>query len=204
VYTDRARSLYGTTQTHTVGSETILPNPEGLYPLLTPDWPLAIPGTLEEAAPWQWWDPASPLANYDLDGPGPGTLTAGQAAQASNPNFSGAKGRAYIDTIMGYGTPRIVCALQLGPCSLVGIDETSPAAIGVAISPNPSHGPITVESTNTDVWAYDLYDANGRMVRSLRVNSRSFKIERENLKDGLYYLQLHLPEGGLTRRIVLQ
>jgi acetyl esterase/lipase len=119
VWTDRARELYGSTQSHPGGGGTVVINSdvEGLFPLVTPNWPFLSPGTLEEAGPWQWWDPANPLANVDLDGPGPGTLTSGQAAQASNPNFSATKGRTYLDSIMGYVNPRIVCALALGPCA---------------------------------------------------------------------------------------
>lgn len=50
-YTDRARSLYGTDQVHGTNTVHINSNNEGLFPLVTPDWPAIIPGTLEEAGP---------------------------------------------------------------------------------------------------------------------------------------------------------
>lgn len=202
-YTDRARALYGTTHVHTGSTVTILPTPEGLFPFVTPDWPAAIPGTLEEASPWQWWDPANPLANVDLDGPGPGTVTTGQASQASNPNFSGAKGRAYIDTIMGYGVPRIVCVLQIGPCSLVGIDENGDPAGTLSIMPNPASTFFTVQAPTT-VIEYRLFDVNGREVRHERVNRSSFQVQREGLEPGAYVLRCTAADAIRTAQVMVE
>lgn len=202
-WTDRARALYGTDQTHSA-TVHINAGTEGLFPLVTPNWPVLMPGTLEEASPWQWWDPAGPLANIDLDGSGPGTLTTGQASQASNPNFSGTKGRAYIDTIMGYMNPRIVCALDLGPCSLVGIDEADPIAAGVAISPNPAQADVRITSAHGVIRMVEVYDANGRRVRAENVENTSFNLQRNGLKPGTWFVTLTFDQGTVTRKLVLQ
>src|SRR5690606_36115625 len=53
-FTDRARDLYGSTHTHGSTSVTINQDVEGLFPLVTPNWPDQVPGTNEEAGPWQW------------------------------------------------------------------------------------------------------------------------------------------------------
>lgn len=202
-WTDRARALYGTDQTHT-STVHINTGTEGLFPLVTPNWPVLSPGSLEEASPWQWWDPAGPLANIDLDGSGPGTLTTGQASQASNPNFSGTKGRTYIDTIMGYMNPRIVCALDLGPCSLVGIDEADPIAAGVAISPNPARADVRITSNMATIRMVELYDANGRRVRAENVENNAYLLQRNGLKPGTWFVTLTFDQGTVTRKLVLQ
>ncbi len=202
-FTDKARSLYNTNQVHSTNSVNINTNLEGLYPLVTPNWPALSPGTLEEASPWQWWDPAGPLANVDLDGPGPGTLTTGQASQASNPNFSGTKGRMYIDTIMGYMTPRIVCALQLGPCSLVGVDENSPLAVGVELYPNPAQGNVRITSANGTIRMVEVYDVNGRRVQAENVENTAFTLQRNGLKPGAYFVTLTFDQGTVTRKLML-
>ena len=119
VWTTRARSLYGTTQVHSGSTVNINTNVEGHFPFVTTDWPGLIPGTQEEASPWQWWDQNSPLAQTVV---APPDITANIASLASNPNSSPAKGRAVIDTIVGYMSPRIVCALELGPCGLLPQD----------------------------------------------------------------------------------
>ncbi|MCB0812927.1 MAG: hypothetical protein KDB87_07160, partial [Flavobacteriales bacterium] len=54
-WTDRARSLYGTTQTHAGGSVDINSNVEGLFPFVTMDWPGMMVAPFEEASPWQFW-----------------------------------------------------------------------------------------------------------------------------------------------------
>ncbi|MGV3638349.1 MAG: T9SS type A sorting domain-containing protein [Flavobacteriales bacterium] len=195
-FTDRARALYGSTQTHGSNSVTINTDVEGLFPMVRPQWPAPA---LEEASPWQWWDPASPIAQTEV---APG-ITAHVASLASNPNMSAEKGRAYIDTIQGYLNPRIVCALQLGPCSLVGIDENSAVAQGVDVFPNPATDRVTFTSTNSAILNYEVYDVNGRLVRTAQVNNSTAVMDREGLKAGAYSVQLRLKEGNVVRKLML-
>lgn len=66
---------------------------EGLFPFITQS---------NQSEPWEWWDVnCSNNAN--------GLLV--------NPDMSSAKGRAYIDTIIGYLNPRIINHFQQTPCS---------------------------------------------------------------------------------------
>jgi len=202
MYTDMARARYGSTQVHAGASVPINTNVEGLYPVVTTDWPGLAIAPYEEASPWQWWDQNSALAQTIVN-PGPPPITANQASLASNPNSSAAKGRAMIDTIMGYTNPRIVCALDLGPCSLVSIAESDPINVGVDLYPNPATTNITVTSTKADMLGYELYDINGRRLRAANVNSRRFTLERNGLAPGAYFLQLNFDQGSVTRKVVL-
>lgn len=201
-FTNRARALYNTNQAH--GSNTVHINgdAEGLFPLVTPNWPAINPATKEEAGPWQWWDPASALAQTVII-PGPPPITAGQASQASNPNMSPAKGRAYIDTIMGYMNPRIVCALQLGPCSLVGIGENDPVAKGVELYPNPAHDMVRISSALAVIRMAEVYDINGRRLHAENVENHTFTLQRNGLKPGAYFVTLTFDEGTVTRKLML-
>ena len=196
-YTDRARDLYGSTQTHGANSVQIRTDVEGLFPLIRPQWPAPAQ---EEASPWQWWDPTSPDALDIIPGL---NITCHQASLASNPDMSGAKGRAYIDTIMGYINPRIVCELQLGLCSLVSIDENSSVAQGVDLFPNPASDRVTISSTEAAIVSYEVYDVNGRLVRTASVNAKQAVIERQGLQAGAYSVQLRFAEGTVTRKLML-
>ncbi|MBX2982945.1 MAG: T9SS type A sorting domain-containing protein [Flavobacteriales bacterium] len=201
-YTDRARSLYDSDQVHSANTVHINSDVEGLYPLVTPDWPGMSVAPFEEAGPWQWWDPTSAIAQT-IVAPGPPPVTASQASQASNPNFSGTKGRTYIDTIMGYMNPRIVCALELGPCALVGIAESDPIAVGVDLFPNPAHDVVRISSANATIRMVDVYDINGRRVHSENVENKAFNLHRNGLKTGAYFVTLTFDQGTVTRKLML-
>ena len=226
-FTDRARAVYGTTQVHTGSTVVVNTDVEGLFPLVTPDWPAAIPGTQEEASPWQWWDPNSPIAQTIVVAP---NITATQASQASNPNFSATKGRAYIDTIVGYMAPRVVAALQLngdlvqvgdacddgdantvndvyvGNCECqgvpIGMNENS-LANGLRMAPNPVHDVLRVSSENGTILGYELFDATGRQVRTASVNAFQFTLDRAGLQPGAYFLHVRFADGSATRKVTM-
>lgn len=201
-YTTRARSLYDTDQAHTNSTVHINSGTEGLFPVVTKDWPAINPALSEEAGPWQWWDPNGPLAQAVVI-PGPPPITAGQASQASNYDFSPTKGRAYIDTIMGYMNPRLVCALELGPCVLVGIAESDPIAVGVDMYPNPAHDVVRISSANATIRMVDVYDINGRRVHAENVENKAFNLHRNGLKAGAYFVTLTFDQGTVTRKLML-
>lgn len=198
-FTVRARSLYGTTQVHGDVSVTINSNGEGLFPMVRP---MHAPPFSEEASPWQWWDPSSPIAQTVVL-EGPPAITAHVASLMSNPDMSPEKGRAYIDTIQGYLNPRIVCALQLGPCNLVGISEKDPIAAGVDLYPNPANDVVTISSSNAMITRYEVLDINGRLLRTSTVNRDRIEMQRDGLASGVYFVKLHFKEGTVTRKLVM-
>ncbi|MBK7946421.1 MAG: T9SS type A sorting domain-containing protein [Flavobacteriales bacterium] len=194
-FTARARSLYGTPVTHGANTAQIRSNVEGLFPMIRP---LIVQ---EEASPWQWWDPNSPIAQTVVSA-GPPPITAHQASLASNPDMSATKGRTYLDTVMGYLNPRIVCAVQLGPCSLVGIDEVDGGA-SVSVYPNPATENVNVVSEKGLVRRYRLLDINGRLVASGNPAAQRFVIERNGLNSGTYLVELELEQGRIVRKLML-
>ncbi|MBP6573289.1 MAG: T9SS type A sorting domain-containing protein [Flavobacteriales bacterium] len=129
-YTAAARALYGTTWSRFGDGGTpvnvTIADAEGLYPFVRD----LRPWKANEASPWQWWDEFSPLAQTIVSA-GPPPVTAHAASLLSNPDMSSGKGRTYLDTCIGYASPRIVCALQLGPCV-----QGTPDCLGVIDGPD--------------------------------------------------------------------
>ncbi|MBK6830710.1 MAG: T9SS type A sorting domain-containing protein [Flavobacteriales bacterium] len=197
-YTARARALYGTTQTHGTTNVLINTGAEGHFPFVRPDFPAPAQ---EEASPWQWWDPNSAIAQTVVSA-GPPPITAHIASLASNPDMSATKGRTYLDTIHGYLNPRIVCALQLGPCSFVGIDEEN-TAVTVDVFPNPATDNVTILSGQGIVRRYRVLDINGRQVAANTVNMHRFTIERNGLAAGTYFVELDMAAGTVVRKLLL-
>jgi Secretion system C-terminal sorting domain len=197
-FTIRARSLYGTTQTHGTTNVTITTNGEGLFPMVRPDFPAPAQ---EEASPWQWWDPNSALAQTVVSA-GPPPITAHIASLSSNPDMSATKGRTYIDTIQGYLNPRIVCALQLGLCSLVGIDEENTTET-VDVFPNPATDNVTILSGQGIVERFRVLDVHGRQVAASTVNMHRFTIERNGLAPGTYFVELDFGGRQVVRKLML-
>lgn len=197
-FTIRARALYNTTVTHG-STNVVIHDGEGLFPLVRPLW--SPPPLMEEASPWQWWATGPGTLADQPSGTPP--LTLGQLSQLSNPDMSATKGRTYLDTIHGYVNPRIVCALQLGPCSLVGIDEEN-TAVSVDVYPNPATDNVNVLSGQGIVRRYTLFDVNGRQVAANTVNSHRFIIERNALEAGTYFVSLDMENGlRVVRKVLL-
>jgi hypothetical protein len=200
-YTDRARALYGTSVSH--GSTTVNINTgvEGLFPVIRPFWP--APAS-EEASPWQWWDPNSPIAQTVVS-QGPPPITAHIASLASNPDMSPTKARAYIDTIMGYLNPRINLALDLGStCIVTGVQENGSLGTAVEVFPNPAQRDFTISSGAAAIRRYAIFDVDSRLVRTSTVNSDRVTIAREQLKAGIYFVELTFDEGVVTRKLILE
>lgn len=196
-FTDRARDLYGSTQTHGSVDVTINTGVEGLFPMVRPQWP--APAN-EEASPWQFWDPNHPLALAEVAA----GVTAHMASSLSNPDMSPTKARTYIDTIMGYLNPRIFAALELGTaCTFVGIEEPTALAAGVELFPNPATDNVTITSMNGRILRYEVLDINGRLLRTNTVNSDRTLLRRDGLASGAYFVKLHFAEGTVTRKLIM-
>ena len=225
-FTDRARDLYGTSLAHIGSTVAISTGVEGLFPFVTPDRPAEDPALHEETGPWTWWDPNSPLAQTEV---APG-VTAHQAALASNPDMGPERGRAYLDTIVGYMNPRIIAVLGLSEaiiaaglpcddgnaatfndlvteeCLCAGIPDAmdeETLASGLRLAPNPVRERLRVTSENGEIRAYDLFDATGRRVRTAGVNAFQFTLDRSGLEAGAYLLTVRFADGSVTRKVAL-
>ena len=154
----------------------------------SPNWPLLL----------------SPIAQTVVS-QGPPPITAHIASLASNPDMSPTKARAYIDTIMGYLNPRINLALDLGStCIVTGVQEASSLEAAVEVFPNPAQRDFTIASSAATIRRYAIYDVDSRLVRTNTVNSDRVTIAREQLKAGVYFVELTFDDGVVTRKLILE
>jgi len=154
---------------------------EGLYPFYRP-------GT--EDSPWNWWD----TTVWNIPHPQGGTFN--DAGMQTNPDMSATKAQTYLDTVVNYLSPRIVCALQLPGCVTSSVSELSTFA-ALQVYPNPAKAAI-----NIDVEGFDraqLISQTGRVVAS----TLQPKMSLANVENGVYLLRVWLNDGSVhVKRVV--
>jgi hypothetical protein len=208
VYTDRARATYGQTYEYIYPNQTtmtVASTPEGLFPFLLPITPL--PSVFfNESGPWDWWDFAT--LEVLVDATNAATGQDNDAAEidangiAGNPGMGPDKGLAYIDTIQGYANPRIMCVLELeGAVCSTGISENE-LDNSTSVYPNPATSNVQISNNEEAIRQIRVYDVSGRLVESVTVNAHNYVLERGNLKDGVYIMEVTFDENSISRKVV--
>ena len=174
-----------------------LENKEGLFPFVRPT---------PESAPWEWWD-----------------TTCVNHPSATNTDMSKTKALAYIDTVMGYLTPRIAVALGLDTTGgryvsevFTGVTVLPPVDIkeniinpsSVSIYPNPTNTSLTIHSKDPSdpILVIELYNATGQMVRrvfNVNITTR-YVLKRKGLPNGLYMIKVKTKEGLAMKKVVFE
>ncbi len=170
---------------------------EGLFPfirkVLVPNGGGAI---FPEASPWQWWDPTSVIATATAIG-----LNGQQIHDnglLTNPDMSAAKGKAYIDSIMGYLAPRLNAAI------IAGVQEVDVVNSNTFVYPNPANDFLVVKTRDairiTDV---EIYNITGSLVRTENgLNTFSHQMNGiDKLSSGLYLVKVTTDKGITTRKV---
>ncbi len=152
---------------------------EGLYPFLT---------TTVESAPWQWWDSSDPMNANGL---------------ATNPNMSKAKALLYIDTILGYMTPRLYESLTIDSLS-VNTANQSINNTQIRVFPNPSNGSFWV-SSSSNIESIEMYSMTGQVVQNVKnITTNVYELSNTNLNKGVYFIKVKTKSGLETKKITLQ
>lgn len=203
------------TDVYTMAANVLNDGYEGLFPFDRPftagDLDCGIPGVMlplvPEASPWDWWDQAQFIADWDAI---PGQTVPGVVANCnqltSNPDMSATKGRAYIDSVMGYLAPRMVLALSLDTAATSIEDDL--LAQRMQLFPNPAATSFQVRLNDdaNSIRNIEVMDMTGRIVMSrqnLRVQSHTF--ERGNLTGGIYFVRVRATNGAVaTRKLVIE
>ena len=129
-------------------------------------------------------------------------ITAHMASLSSNPDMSPTQGRAYLDTIQGYAIPRIMCVLALeGNACSTGLTELE-AQNNTTIFPNPSQSAITIRNTDELIRRIQMIDITGRVVLERNVNDHTYRLERGQLSDGVYLLQVTFDNQQITKKVL--
>lgn len=184
-----------------------------MYPFITPPgggFPMR-----PEAGPWDWWSKPQLDATIAFVNATFGTMFDSDVLHGNglltNPNMSPEKGRAYIDTIMAYYTPRACATLGFQECldalGIVGIDEVISAdQAGLLMGPNPAAESVFLQ-TNADYPMKDirLFSTQGLLVKSyLGIKDNSYTLHRGNLPPGLYIAIVHFEEGMAIKKVVFE
>jgi hypothetical protein len=82
-------------------------------------------------------------------------------------------------------------------CELLDAVKEDVTASNVSLIPNPMHS-VAVLNTNIHSGKLLIYDCYGKKVRESEIESENILLEREDLKDGIYFFQLTAPNSFYT------
>jgi hypothetical protein len=122
----------------------------------------------------------------------------------NNPDMSQAKGESYIDSIVGYMSPRLVSAMATangGDCQEVSVQELVES--NTMIYPNPAQDYFVVNTReNITISSVEVFNMTGALVSSeFGINAMSRQINVAGLTPGLYLLRVTTDSGIVTRKL---
>jgi len=170
---------------------------EGLFQIERPE----IPGPAEEGSPWEWWD--STVVTMEAQAYGyPLWSTIHTDGLETNPDMSKGKAMAYIDTIVGFLTPRMYLVYQ---DQTVGVNNPQPE-IQLNVYPNPSADVVTIQTGGSNmIEVIELMDMSGRSVlRVSNIFASTYTFSKSAIKPGNYVVAIKTTEGNIRKHIVLQ
>ena len=87
---------------------------------------------------------------------------------------------------------------------VVGINELTNTNIISSVFPNPSDNEITIEFSNTNTsHQIELFDVTGKSVAYDVTEQTAFKIKKNNVAAGLYFLKVTTKSGETTTQKVI-
>jgi len=179
---------------------------EGLNVFLTPT-PSTTPNAFgqleeEEGSPWDWWDNTTYEATAQAVNASLGMPAGFFAANSilGNPNMSATKGNAYLDTVQGYLNPRIYIALGLGNTS--SINEVIDASTDMY--PNPANNELTIVSYAVGIENINIYNTNGQLVLSNKINANQIRLNTSALSTGIYIVDIKSEKTSIRRKLIIE
>lgn len=199
---------------------TINGGDDGLYPFITPYTPgdamcegVGVPGdTLAEwTSPWTYFDQATAIGTWNFvfkDAIAAGQRDSGHVVYCQQtrgfPNDR-TMYEAYMDTVVGFLSPRL--AIALGLPTTTGVEDLLDSR-DLRVFPNPSQNQMSINYVGSDAKPIDeirVMDVSGRLVQHhTSVNAREFQIERGNLTTGLYLLQIRVGDKFANKKIMFE
>ena len=179
---------------------------KGLLPFILPE---AVSPNRNHGSPWQFWNSMQSTAQAPSTIEG---LNIHQLNALSNPFMAAGdvEGRnaalAYIDTIQQYINPRIVCALGLAECDVIGIDDVLDNTQFIAY-PNPSSNMITIQvkEDGSKLNSVRVFDLSGREVLSLnKINAPKVVLNKADLSNGIYMALVETSAGTSNIKLIFQ
>ncbi len=143
-----------------------------------------------ESGPWEYFD-----------------TTVCNLPNPTNPDMSMMKSLTYIDTVMNYLVPRVVCGLGLSECSAISAVEDELELGAVDVFPNPSYDRLTLSSTiaGNMIQSVRMTDLQGRTVLSQDgIQSSEYTLDHQSVAPGLYFVRVETRKGYLTKKVILK
>ena len=111
---------------------------------------------------------------------------------------------AQTATLYSYTTCTANVAMTCGSPGTVGLKELSTNEIISSVFPNPSDNEMTVEFSNASTTHHvELFDITGKTISSDMTEQPTFKIKKNNVAGGLYFLKVTAKNGESTTQKVI-
>jgi hypothetical protein len=165
------------------------PNINGLGVVTTPLQGL-YPFYGKEFEPWNWYTTAC----YNNS----------QQMQTLNPGSNSVVGNLYIDTIMGYTTPRLY--KMFFDSTYTSVKDIN-GNTQISLLPNPATSSFSIltsvdEHSISDVSISDL---TGRPVKEIAVSEGIKNIDVNSLSNGIYLVTIKITDGSvITRKLTIR
>ena len=159
---------------------------------------------------WNWSNEAIDRATIEaISASGRfGTLDADEIIgneKEQNPNYNDpAAAKRVIDTMIAFFLPRALAAFDSMSTSTELL--LAPSSVDLQIFPNPATTSFTIQVANTErIRQIDVYDLRGSRVAQVRgLNQSSYVLNRGDLPDGSYIIQLRFDAGTTARKVFLR
>jgi len=168
---------------------------------------ISLAGDPANSSPWIFWDTTTCLAIEAA------TMNEGLNARDLDAwrGMTPELGMARMDSIMRYWTPR-ACVLFGWDCgdAIVGGTTTSTEDVSAAanllnISPNPSSGNFTFESSpEFPMERIQIFNVSGALLYETRVDNTQFTLNDIGLSGGMYFAKIRFEDGIATKKIVVE
>ncbi len=84
----------------------------------------------------------------------------------------------------------------------IGIEEV--IVNQLSLYPNPAERFVEISSTHTQIETLKLYSITGQLLQTHLVNARLFKVERNDLPSGIYFIQATIKGAEVTKRLLFK
>ncbi len=105
-------------------------------------------------------------------------------------------------SITGSGTNRWI----LDDIAITAKDENTPEIVPVLVYPNPAAQSINISfRTETQQATIKIFSAEGRIIKYYTTTNPQFEsIDVSNLNNGIYFIEIDLPESHILKRFIVQ
>ncbi|CAH0999035.1 hypothetical protein LEM8419_00330 [Neolewinella maritima] len=179
---------------------------DNMYPILRNR------GASPTAGIYNWFDETTLRAqitgiNANVPGANINADAVVEGEDITNPNRNNpAEAKLFIDTMMAHFIPRAWYQLELADITVSTEDLLTNASVGLEIFPNPGTTGFTIRVANSErIRQIDVYDLRGSRVAQVKgIDQSSYVLDRGNLANGSYIIQLRFDEGTTARKVFLR